>query len=322
MLTLGSLCSGAGMLDRAVEQLFGATTVWHAEKDAAAAQVLAHRWPGVPNHGDITNPDGGRYGVPRRRLSAPRRQRQAAKRHARRVQGWKALARRVDVFGMGIPCQPFSSSGKRGGSADERHLWPIGALPAVEALMPPVIVFENVPNLLRIERGEVFGRILADLDRLGYTTAWTVVGACKVGACHHRHRLFVLAVRDGSSVVVPSAEPFGERHDDEWLPPQLTLFGEVASVRFPASGLARAGVGWSLPVQTCGADEVVLPTPRASDTGTAGRRASEGWRPPLSQVLLPLVASDARGVSMMPTRPSARRAVHVSAAGDDGRQRG
>jgi DNA (cytosine-5)-methyltransferase 1 len=37
------------------------------------------------------------------------------------------------------------------------------------------------------------------------------------------------------------------------------------------------------------ADEIehLLPTPRASDTGTPGRRASEGWRPPLSQVLLP-----------------------------------
>ena len=30
----------------------------------------------------------------------------------------------------------------------------------------------------------------------------------------------------------------------------------------------------------------LLPTPRASDTGTPGRRASEGFRPPLSQVLL------------------------------------
>jgi len=31
----------------------------------------------------------------------------------------------------------------------------------------------------------------------------------------------------------------------------------------------------------------LLPTPRASDTGTPGRRASEGFRPPLSAVLLP-----------------------------------
>lgn len=32
----------------------------------------------------------------------------------------------------------------------------------------------------------------------------------------------------------------------------------------------------------------LLPTPRASDTGTPGRRASEGFRPPLSQVVIPL----------------------------------
>jgi hypothetical protein len=31
----------------------------------------------------------------------------------------------------------------------------------------------------------------------------------------------------------------------------------------------------------------LLPTPRASDTGTPGRRAGAGFRPPLSQVLLP-----------------------------------
>ncbi|WP_236047303.1 hypothetical protein [Streptacidiphilus fuscans] len=32
----------------------------------------------------------------------------------------------------------------------------------------------------------------------------------------------------------------------------------------------------------------LLPTPRASDSGTPGRRAGEGFRPPLSQVVLPL----------------------------------
>ena len=32
----------------------------------------------------------------------------------------------------------------------------------------------------------------------------------------------------------------------------------------------------------------LLPTPRASDTGTPGRRPGKGWRPPLSAVVLPL----------------------------------
>lgn len=37
----------------------------------------------------------------------------------------------------------------------------------------------------------------------------------------------------------------------------------------------------------------LLPTPRASDTGTAGRRAGAGFRPPLSQQVLPLVDPEA-----------------------------
>ncbi|XVS68390.1 hypothetical protein ACQPYE_26765 [Actinosynnema sp. CA-299493] len=32
----------------------------------------------------------------------------------------------------------------------------------------------------------------------------------------------------------------------------------------------------------------LLPTPRASDTGTTGRKAGRGFRPPLSQQVLPL----------------------------------
>ncbi|MER7050512.1 hypothetical protein ABT391_37455 [Streptomyces jumonjinensis] len=36
----------------------------------------------------------------------------------------------------------------------------------------------------------------------------------------------------------------------------------------------------------------LLPTPRATDTGTPGRRAGKGFRPPLSAVVLPLFATE------------------------------
>lgn len=52
------------------------------------------------------------------------------------------------------------------------------------------------------------------------------------------------------------------------------------------AGTTLSDVFWS----EDGADQqetVLLPTPRATDTGTPGRRASEGFRPPLSEVLLP-----------------------------------
>jgi hypothetical protein len=57
MLTIGSLFSGAGGLDMAVQAVFGGDVVWHCENDPAASKVLAHRWPGVPNLGDITEID-------------------------------------------------------------------------------------------------------------------------------------------------------------------------------------------------------------------------------------------------------------------------
>jgi DNA (cytosine-5)-methyltransferase 1 len=44
----------------------------------------------------------------------------------------------------------------------------------------------------------------------------------------------------------------------------------------------------------------LLPTPRASDTGTAGRKAGQGFRPPLSQQVLPLV-DPGTGPVMEPT---------------------
>ena len=48
-LRIGSLFSGVGGLDMAVEAVFGGTVVWHSEIDPAASKVLAHRYPNTIN---------------------------------------------------------------------------------------------------------------------------------------------------------------------------------------------------------------------------------------------------------------------------------
>ncbi|QYC53888.1 methyltransferase [Mycobacterium phage Leperchaun] len=97
-MKLGSLFSGAGGLDIAVEQFFGARTVWHCELNPAASKVLAHRWPGVPNLGDITAVD------------------------------WSEVEP-VDILAGGFPCQDVSAAGRRAGIAEGRHpLGPVGAV--------------------------------------------------------------------------------------------------------------------------------------------------------------------------------------------------
>lgn len=53
-LTIGSLCSGYGGLEIGVSEVLDAKPAWFAENDPAASKVLAYRFPGMPNLGDLT----------------------------------------------------------------------------------------------------------------------------------------------------------------------------------------------------------------------------------------------------------------------------
>lgn len=112
------MCSGYGGLDLAAESVTGGTTAWVVEYDPAPSRILAHRFPGVPNHGDLTTTD------------------------------WAAVEP-VDVLTAGYPCQPFSQAGKRRGTDDARHLWPYIA-DAVRVLRPRYVVLENVSGHLSL----------------------------------------------------------------------------------------------------------------------------------------------------------------------------
>lgn len=158
-MRVGSLCSGIGGLELGLERAWGAETVWHAEVDEAASAVLAARWPGVPNVGDLRNLND----------MTP-----------------------VDVLTAGYPCQPFSHAGRRKGTDDPRHLWPHVAA-AVRHLRPALVVLENVPGHLSLG----FGDVLGDLAEAGYDAEWRCLRASDVGCCHRRERVFIAAYTDG-----------------------------------------------------------------------------------------------------------------------------
>jgi DNA (cytosine-5)-methyltransferase 1 len=157
MTRIGSLCTGYGGLDMAVQQVFGGEPAWVSDIDPGARQIITHRMPGVPNIGDLTT------------------------------------ARWEDVEPVGIacggyPCQPFSLAGDLKGTDDARHLWPFIAR-ALRVLRPRIAIFENVANHLRVG----FDTVLCDLADLGFDVEWCVVRADEVGAPHQRRRLFILA---------------------------------------------------------------------------------------------------------------------------------
>lgn len=85
-LSLGSLCTGYGGLDMAVQRVFDATLAWVADSDRHISKLLARRFPSVPNLGDITGID------------------------------WHQLEP-VDIVGAGFPCQDISYAGRGAGIA-------------------------------------------------------------------------------------------------------------------------------------------------------------------------------------------------------------
>ena len=167
MLTHMSLCSGSGGLDLAAEWA-GFRTVAQCEIDGYASKVLAKRFRGVHNFGDIrtiTNATAGARGI-------------------------KPGA--VTVLSAGFPCQPYSLAGKGGGDCDSRDLWDEVAR-VVGELRPKWFVGENTPGLHTRNGGRYFHRVLASLAALRYNVSWGVWGACDAGAPHQRDRVFIIA---------------------------------------------------------------------------------------------------------------------------------
>jgi DNA (cytosine-5)-methyltransferase 1 len=179
---IGSLFSGYGGLDLAVETVTGERTAWVSDIDPGACRILAERFPGVPNLGDITGID------------------------------WSTVPP-VRIITGGFPCQDVSMAGRRAGLAlgSRSGLWSMMA-GAVDALRPDLVVAENVRGLLSADghadvepcpwcMGDpesepvlrALGAVLGDLADVGYDAAWQGVTAASVGAPHGRFRVFIIA---------------------------------------------------------------------------------------------------------------------------------
>jgi len=98
----------------------------------------------------------------------------------------------ITVLSGGFPCQPHSLAGKRLASDDERDLWGEFARLICET-KPRWVLGENVTGLLSSESGRFFGRVLRDLDRMGYSVGWSSFPAYAVGSPYSRARVFIVA---------------------------------------------------------------------------------------------------------------------------------
>ena len=270
-LTHGSLFTGYGGLDLAVNAAFGSETIWTSDINPGVGRIIASRFPGVPNLGDITQVD------------------------------WSTV-RRPSILSGGSPCQDLSTAGARAGMVDgtRSNLW-VAMREAIAHLEPTYVVWENVRGALsaRAESNlgwteglldgrpqealpkkedhalRALGRVLGDLADLGYDARWVCLRASDVGACHRRERVFVLAH--------PKGHPWRQRVGDP-RPTRLTTPRRLLLT--PTANLGRNGGGQDAEKRRAGGHAVSIedvaislpklpPTPRASD-GTHGGPNSRG----------------------------------------------
>lgn len=204
-MRIGSVCSGVEGMGLGVCDALGLdpqqALAWHCEVDPAASKVLDYRFPGIPNHGDITAVD------------------------------WTQVEP-VDMLIGGTPCQDLSVAGKRAGMREgtRSNLW-VAFREAVAVLQPSLIGWENVRGAFHGEADSqvepcqgcvgngpaepdlrALGRVLGDLSSLGFDAEWCCLPASDVGACHERFRVFVLGwARDTDGMAGAAGRELGGR---------------------------------------------------------------------------------------------------------------
>ncbi len=213
-ISYGSVCSGIEAATVAWHAL-GWRAEWYAEIEPFPCAVLAHHYPAIPNHGDMT------------RLAAL-------------VLSGKIPA--PEVLVGGTPCQAFSVAGMRVGLADPRGALTIKYVELLDAIdhvrtkrgePEATCLWENVPGVLS-DKGNAFGCFLGalvgeseELQPPGgkwkdvgcvygptRTVAWRVLDAQYFGLAQRRRRVFVVAsARAGFDPLEVLFEREGVRRD-------------------------------------------------------------------------------------------------------------
>lgn len=214
-LTYASVCSGIEAVSVAWDDL-NLKPIWFSEIEPFPCAVLAHHYPTIPNHGDMTT-------LPERILSGE--------------------IEAPDILVGGTPCQAFSVAGLRKSLEDNRGnltLVFIRILNAINTIRrklgkpDAILLWENVPGVLST-RDNAFGCFLAALlgeskelvPTMGKWTgagivrsdrreiAWRILDAQYFGVPQHRRRVFLAAGSRNRRVAEILFEQPGESRNPE-----------------------------------------------------------------------------------------------------------
>ena len=132
---------------------------------------------------------------------------------------------KADCWCFGFPCQDISVAGKQLGFQGNRSslffrvMYLIGQLK--EEDKPTYLFIENVKNLLSVNGGWDFARLLIEMERGGYDAEWQVLNSKDFGVPQNRERCFIIGHLRGRS----SAKVFPVERADGENSISLNLFG-------------------------------------------------------------------------------------------------
>lgn len=110
---------------------------------------------------------------------------------------------KVDCWCFGFPCQDISVAGKQAGFQGNRSslffrvMYLVGQLK--EEDKPTYLFIENVKNLLSVNGGWDFARLLIEMERHGYDAEWQVLNSKDYGVPQNRERCFIIGHLRGRS---------------------------------------------------------------------------------------------------------------------------
>ena len=110
---------------------------------------------------------------------------------------------RADCWCFGFPCQDISVAGKQAGFQGNRSslffrvMYLVGQLK--EEDKPTYLFVENVKNLLSVNGGWDFARLLIEMEQQGYDAEWQVLNSKDFGVPQNRERCFIIGHLRGRS---------------------------------------------------------------------------------------------------------------------------
>ena len=132
---------------------------------------------------------------------------------------------KADCWCFGFPCQDISVAGKQAGFQGNRSslffrvMYLVGQLK--EEDRPTYLFIENVKNLLSVNGGWDFARLLIEMEQWGYDAEWQVLNSKDFGVPQNRERCFIIGHLRGRS----SAEVFPIKGTDRENSVSLNLIG-------------------------------------------------------------------------------------------------